>query len=131
MQFNYTSEKYNSFTEIHGITFKRKLENETAFDGIVKVYSIETSSSKLNQLLKGKFFGYFFYSSGTGIFLRMFDGKESWPNANLIFIDLENIILEKIKKTSSSWNVWTANDLGDGKYSIDISPNQSIEYHTR
>lgn len=131
MQFNYKSEKYNSFAEVNGITFKRKLENETAFDGIVKIYSIETSSDKLNQLLKGKFFGNFFYSSGKGTFLRMFDGKESWPNTNLIFIDLEDIVLVKIKKTGSSWLVWTANDLGDGKYSIDISPNQSIEYQTR
>ncbi|NRF37612.1 hypothetical protein [Pedobacter foliorum] len=131
MQLNYESEKYQPFTEINGITFKRKLENETAFDGIVKIYSIETSSSKLNQLLMGKFFGSFFFSSGKGIFLRMFDGKDSWPNTNLIFINLEDIVLEKIKKTRSSWDVWMANDLGDGKYSIDISPDQSIEYQTR
>jgi len=64
MQFNYRSEKYNTFTEINGVTFKRKLENETAFDGIVKIYSIETSSDKLNQLLKGKFFGNFSIHQG-------------------------------------------------------------------
>lgn len=128
MKFNYTFERYHSFTEINGITFTRKLQNETAFDGIIKIYSIETSSSNLNQILKGKFFGNFFYSSGKGIFLRMFDGIESWPNTNLIFINLEDMILEMIKKTDSSWNVWTANHVGEGKYSIDISPDQSIEY---
>lgn len=130
MQFNYKFEKYHPFTEINGIKFSRKLENETAFDGIVKIYSIETTSSKLKPFLQGKFFGAFFYTSTKGIFLRMFDGKESWPNTTLIFINLEDMILEKIKKTDSSWNVWTANSLGEGRYSIDISPDQSIEYQT-
>lgn len=130
MQFDYKFEKYNSFTEINGIEFSRKLENETAFDGIVKIYSIETTSSKLNTFLKEKFFGAFFYTSAKGIFLRMFDGKESWPNTTLIFINLEDMILEEIKKTDSSWSVWTANSLGKGKYTINISPDQIIEYQT-
>jgi len=128
MQFNYIFERYHSFTEINGITFKRKLKNQTAFDGIIKIYSMKTSSTKLTQMLKGKFFGNFFYSCGRGIFLRMFNGIESWPNTSLIFIDLEDMTLVTIKKTDSSWNVWTANCLGDGKYSISISPEQNIEY---
>jgi hypothetical protein len=121
MKFNYTSEKYHAFTDISGITFSRKLQNETAFDLIIKIYSMETSSINLND---------FYYSSGKGIFLRMFHSVDSWPNTSLVFINLEDMKFEIIIQTYSSWNIWTATHVGGGKYSIAISPNQSVEYQT-
>ena len=41
------------------ITIERKLEYQTAFDGIVKVYSLKSNKKELNQILKDKYFGDF------------------------------------------------------------------------
>jgi hypothetical protein len=128
MIFDYRFEQYLSWEENQNISFQRKLENETAFDGIVKIYSVKTNSDLLNKLLENKFFGDFYYASETGIFLRMFDNKESWPNTTLIFIDLKKITLTEVLKTKSSWNVWNAKDLGHSKYSIAISPTETVEF---
>jgi len=53
----YKNEPYNDWLTVHGINFKRKLENETAFDGIVKIYSIKTDNDKMNKTIHGLFFG--------------------------------------------------------------------------
>lgn len=58
----------------------------------------------------------------------MFDEVESWPNTNLIFINIDDMTLEMIKRTDSSWNVSAANHVDESKYSIGISPDQTIEY---
>ena len=92
--------------------FERKLENETAFDGVVKIYSLTSDNRKLNKLLDGKLFGDFIFPSDTGIFLRMFKSKSSWPNTKLIHIDINNYAFTEIIDTKSSWNLWTGNNLG-------------------
>jgi len=130
MKLNYTSDKYEFWVALMSTNFERKLENETAFDGIVKIYSLTSNNSKLNQLLVGKLFGDFIFPSDTGIFLRTFKNKSSWPNTKLIHIDLDNYSLDEIIDTNSSWNVWTGNNLGYGKFSINISPTEAIEYTT-
>ncbi|HTN00046.1 MAG TPA: hypothetical protein VL088_14920 [Pedobacter sp.] len=128
MIFDYRFEKYNNWQENNDITFRRKLENETAFDGIVKIYSLKTNSDKINKLLEKKFFGNFYHPTKSGVFLRQFEHKDSWPITNLIFIDLVKITSTNIIKTDSSWNVWTAANLEDEKYAIAISPDENIEY---
>jgi hypothetical protein len=128
MIFDYRFEQYNNWKEDQNILFQRKLENETAFDGIVKIYSLKTSSKQLNEILVNKFFGDFYYSTPSGVFLRMFENKDSWPNTTLVFLDFKNVSLEKILKTKSSWNVWTAKDLGKSKYLIAISPKENVEF---
>ena len=130
MIFDYTFEKYNSWQQHNNITFQRKLENETAFDGIVKIYSVKTNSEKINKLLEKKFYGNFFHPTKSGVFLREFGNKHSWPITTLVFIDLIKFTSATILKTRSSWNVWTARNLGDEKYSIAISPVENIEYQT-
>ena len=45
----YTKEPYKDWLTTHGIVFKRKLENETAVDGVVKIYSIKTDNDKINK----------------------------------------------------------------------------------
>jgi|GEM_PF-3559514 len=130
MKLNYTSEKYNIWKEINSVTFEKKLENETAFDGIVKIYSLKTNVENINQKLKGKFFGEFIFSSEKGVFLRMFENKNSWPKTTLIYVDFINFTVIEINRNNSSWNVWKGKDLGKGKYSIEISPTESIEFQT-
>ena len=130
MKLNYTSEKYEFWTALMSTNFERKLENETAFDGIVKIYSLTSNNSKLNRLLDGKLFAEFIFPSDTGIFLRTFKNKSSWPNTKLIHIDLDNYSLDEIIDTNSSWNLWTGNNLGYGKFAINISPTKIIEYTT-
>jgi len=68
MDLNYSSEKYEFWITLLLTNFERKLENETAFDGIVKIYSLTSNNKELNTLLKGKLFGDFIFPSDTGIF---------------------------------------------------------------
>lgn len=128
MLIDYRFEKYYFFANIHGIIFNRKLDNETAFDGIIKIYSLNTDSNKLNALLCNKFFGDFIYPTETGVFFRLFDHKESWPHTSLIFIDLTSMTLNEVKRTNSSWAMWFGNNQGNGMYSIAISPTENIDY---
>jgi hypothetical protein len=110
--------------------FERKLENETAFDGVVKIYSLISNNKELNILLEGKLFGDFIFPSDTGIFLRMFKSKTSWPNTKLIHVNLDKYSFDEIIDTNSSWNLWTGNNLGYGNFSINISPTEVVEYTT-
>jgi hypothetical protein len=128
MKLNYVFEKFINWKQIDSIELERKLENETAFDGIVKIYSLKSNRNELNEILKNKYFGDFFFESQNGIFLRMFDNKNSWPNTTLIYINLNNSKLTEIKKTNSSWNDWFGKDLGNGNYSIEIQPTEKIEF---
>jgi hypothetical protein len=130
MKLNYTSEKFEFWITLMSTNFKRKLENETAFDGVVKIYSLTSDKTELNKVLDGKLFGDFIFSSDTGIFLRMFKSKSSWPNTKLIHISFDNFFVDEIIDTKSSWNLWTGNNLGYGKFTINISPTEIIEYTT-
>ena len=80
--------------------------------------------------MDGKLFGDFIFPSDIGIFLRMFKSKSSWPNTKLIHINLDNYTIDEIKDTNSSWSLWTGNNLGYGKFAINISPTEAIEYTT-
>ena len=130
MKLNYTLEKYEFWVELMSTNFERKLQNETAFDGVVKIYSLTTNNHKLNSLLDGKLFGDFIYPSDKGIFLRIFKNKTSWPNTQLVHIDLDNYFLDEIIDTNSTWNLWSGNNLGFGRFEIYISPTEKIEYTT-
>ena len=130
MKTNYKSEHYYLFEEINFISFEKKLENETAFDGIVKIYSLKTNKENVNRNLIGKFFGDFFFKTENGVFLRMFENKDSWPKSTLIFLNLNSFEVKLINKNKSSWNTWSVKDLGNGKYSIEISPNEYVEFQT-
>ncbi|MCD9854877.1 hypothetical protein LUD75_09185 [Epilithonimonas sp. JDS] len=130
MKLSYFSEQYKTWKKLNFITFERKLENETAFDGIVKVYSLKCSLESICLKLNGKFFGEFNHSTESGIFLRMFATKDSWPKSTLIYIDFINSTLTEIDSNNSSWLVWKVKDLESGKYSIEISPTERIEFQT-
>jgi len=130
MKQNYSTEKYHFFSEINSVCFERKLENETAFDGIVKIYSLKTSIENIDQKLNGSFFGDFFCSTGKGVFLRKFDNKDSWPISTLIYLDLINLTVIEVDRNNSSRNIWTGKNLENGKFSIEISPTESIEFQT-
>ncbi len=84
----------------------------------------------ISQKLEGNFFGEFIYSTEKGAFLRMFDDKNSWPKTTLIYVDFINLKVTEINRNNSSWNVWKGENLGNGKYSIEISPTESIEFQT-
>ncbi|XLS27659.1 hypothetical protein ACJD0Z_10670 [Flavobacteriaceae bacterium M23B6Z8] len=131
MKLNYESEKYQVWTKADEITFERKLEFETAFDGMVKIYSLQTDNPKLNVNLTGKYFGNFIHYADNGVFLRMFKNKKSWPRTRLVFLDFVNHNLTIIKKINSSWNVWKGTDLGNGLHSIETKPDKKIEYQIK
>lgn len=60
----------------------------------------------------------------------MFDNKDSWPKTTLIYLNFINSTVTKINRNNSSWNVWKGKNLENGKYSIEISPTESIEFKT-
>lgn len=128
MKSDYSNEEYVQWKEIHGITFYRKLENETAFDGMIKIYSFYTGIKILDNLLQGEFFGDFFFESEKGLLLRKFLNKDSWPNTILVHLDLESFKLNEIFKTNSSYSDWPVINHGEGKYAINISPAKKVEY---
>ncbi len=130
MKPSYFLEQYHIWTKVNSITFERKLENETAFDGIVKIYSLKSNVENVDRKLEGKFFGEFIYPTEKGVFLRMFVNKDSWPKSTLIFVDLISSTLTEINSNDSSWLAWKVEDLESGKYSIEISPTERIEFQT-
>ena len=131
MKLNYDIEKYSEWTKAGLVTFERKLEYETAFDGVVKIYSLKTNNSNLNTNLDGKFFGDFIHYAENGVFLRMFKNKKSWPKTRLIYIDFDSYELKILKKTSSSYSHWKSTDLGNGKHTFEIRPTEKIEYQVK
>jgi hypothetical protein len=128
MKQNYDTELFKLWTDVYCITFERKLENETAFDGIVKIYSLKSNNEEINKELNGYFFGDFFYEVEYGIFLRMFENKDSWPKTSLVYLDLIDRKLVQINSNNSSWTNWKGNDLGNRRYLIKISPSENIEF---
>ncbi|RMA67690.1 hypothetical protein BXY75_0043 [Ulvibacter antarcticus] len=113
---------------VNDITFDRKLEYETAFDGVVKVYSLKTNKENLNDLLIGKYFGSFIHNAEQGVFLRMFKSKKSWPKTRLVYLNFKTEKLRVIKKTRSSYDIWKGTDLGNGRHSIEIKPTEKIKH---
>jgi len=128
MKLDYSNEEYVQWKEIHGINFYRKLENESAFDNIIKIYSFYTGIKTLDNLLQGEFFGDFFFETEKGLLLRKFINKDSWPKTILIHLDFESFKLNEIFKTNSSYREWPVVNRGSGKYTVNISPNKSIDY---
>jgi hypothetical protein len=114
-----------------GVTFKRKLENETAFDGIVKIYSLATNNDKINKTLDGFFFGNFGVATLNGILLRKFRNKDSWPETILAHLNTSTGELKDIKESKSSYENWTASKLSVGKYEIRLSPTETVEFIDR
>ena len=128
MKLSNKSEKFTEWSQAGQLTFERKLEYETAFDGIIKIYSLKTNNSTLNSTLDGNFFGDFIHYSDNGVFLRLFKNKLSWPKTRLVYIDFDNYEIKVVKKTSSSYSQWNSTDLGNGKHVFYIKPTEKIEY---
>jgi hypothetical protein len=131
MIFNYDKEIFQEWDVFNGVKFYRKLEYETAFDGIVKIYSLNTDNPQINKLLEGLFFHRFVYPTKSGLFLRQFKSKKSWPRTRLVFLNFSSIDLSIITKTKSSYDNWTVNELGAGKYLIKMSPDEKVEYEEK
>jgi hypothetical protein len=125
---DYTRETYKDWLTIHGTTFKRKLENETAFDGIVKIYSLKTDNDKINRIIDGLFFGRFGERTDNGILLRLFKNKDSWPMTSLTHLNIRDGELAVIKESKSSYETWTVIGSGHGQFQIQLSPTESIKF---
>lgn len=128
MIFDYSREIFQEWLTMHNVTFSRKSQNETAFDGVIKIYSLKTDNHKLNELLDGLYFGTFAFETDNGILLRQFQNKESWPKTMLVFLDTTNFKLTIIKKTDSSYQDWKTEELKRGNYKIHLTPKESIEF---
>ncbi len=127
MNSKYNFEIYRFWLTVSNITFDRKLEYESGFDDILKIYSLRTNNRDLNKELSEKFFGNFIYFAKNGVFLRMFKSKKSWPKTRLVYLNFVTNKLSVIKKTNSSWDVWFGKDLGNGIHAIEINPMETIE----
>jgi hypothetical protein len=125
---DYTKETYKDWLTAHGTTFKRKLENETAFDGIVKIYSIKTDNDKLNKITDGLFFGKLGEQTDNGILLRLFKNKDSWPKTSLTHLNIRDGELTVIKESKSSYETWTVINRGHGQFEIQLSPTETIKF---
>jgi hypothetical protein len=125
---DYTKETYQDWLTIHGTNFKRKLENETAFDGIVKIYSIKTDDDKINKILDGLFFGKLGEPTDNGILLRLFKNKDSWPKTSLTHLNIRDGELTVIKESKSSYETWTVIDSGHGQFQVQLSPTETIKF---
>ena len=131
MIFNFTRKDFEEWENFKGTTFLRRLEFETAFDGIVKVYSLQTDDDKINKLLKGLFFHRFAFQTQSGVLLRQFHDKKSWPKTKLVHLNLDSHNLKVIKETNSSYDTWTVDYLGEDKLLVRLSPNEQIEYENK
>jgi hypothetical protein len=123
-----TNEQPIDWLLVHGIAFKRKLENETAFDGIVKIYSIKTDNEKINRALKGLYFGDFSFITVNGILMRKFRNKDSWPKTILTHLEIQTGELKIVKETKSSYLAWSVDKQSDGKYKIRLSPTETVDF---
>lgn len=128
---DYAQERYNEWLATHGITFERKLENETAFDGLVKIYSIKTDNININKTLDGLYFGDLGVQTGSGILLRKFTNKNSWPHTILSHLNIVTGELEVIKESNSSYLEWPVINLDKGRYEIRLSPSETVEFIDR
>ena len=122
---NYSNEPFESIGLFKQITFERKLENETAFDGIVKIYSLRCDNDNITQLLDGQYFHRFLYPTKNGVLLRQFKSKTSWPRTRLVYLNIDTQELTIIEKTKSSYDSWTVIEDGTNLI-IKISPSESI-----
>ena len=127
MLLDYKHEPFHHWQTIAGINFSRKLENETAFDDVVKIYSFQTDSDKVNDVLRGLYFGEFMQTTRRGLLLRQFIGKESWPHTLLVHLDLGDNVLRTIIDTNSSYLSWPVKFNGE-KYTIYLSPDTKVEF---
>lgn len=128
---DYTQERYNEWLATKGITFKRKLENETAFDGLVKIYSIKTDNININKALDGLYFGDLGVQTGSGILLRKFASKNSWPHTVLSHLNMVTGELKAIKESESSYLEWPVSSLDNGRYEIKLSPSETVLFIDR
>ena len=128
MLSNYKNEIYKDWLTVHGIKFKRKLENETAFDGIVKIYSISSDNENINKTIQGLFFGKLAEPTESGILLRAFINKNSWPKTCLTHLNMTDNKLIFIKESKSSYDTWTVTKIGIRKYQIQLSPTETVDY---
>ncbi|MEP4531625.1 MAG: hypothetical protein ABJ004_00975 [Cyclobacteriaceae bacterium] len=124
---DYSKTTYELWSEVNGVTFERKLAYETAFDGVVKIYTLRTNNEQVNKLLEGHYFGEFGYPTSKGMLLRKFKSKTSWPKTRIVHLNLVTNELTEIKRTNSSWNIWTAKKLDELNYSVSISPTETVE----
>lgn len=126
--FDYSQEKYSEWENINSTVLSRKLQNETCFDGIVKIYSLRTNQTELNKVLENKYFGSFIHIRKDDIFLKMFKTKNSWPNTILVRLNIESCELEIIRKTNTSWESWKAEYIENGEYKFELQPTEIIIY---
>jgi hypothetical protein len=126
--FNYRKEKYNNLITLQGIKFYKKLENEVAYDGIIKIYSFKSSDDKINTLLNKVYFGDFIYQTSNGILLRLFKSRISWSKTSLVHLNIEKKQLKVIKEIKSSYDIWTVNRLTNNAYVIEVAPNEVVDF---
>ncbi|XOV94264.1 MAG: hypothetical protein ACFHWX_06070 [Bacteroidota bacterium] len=122
---------FEKWFEMNDISFERKLADETAFDGVVKIYELKTNNPRTNELLAGQYFGDFRFLTENGVLLRKFNSKTSWPKTQIVHLNLDRHQLMGLKQTDSSWNVWTAEKISDKRYAVSISPEEKVDLFIR
>ena len=125
---DYKNETYKDWITVHGIDFKRKLENETAFDGIVKIYSFKADNDYIDKTIHGLFFGNLAELTEDGILLRLFKSKDSWPKTSLTHLNIPENKLIVVTESISSYDTWTVTKTGTRRYQNRLSPTETVDY---
>jgi hypothetical protein len=129
---NYSIVKDNEWTScgsVNGQVIERNIIAETGFDDIIKFYRLRTTDKQIDRLLAGKVFGEFIYETNYGLFLRQFNNPGDWPTSYLVFIDKSDNSYRKLKKSKSSWLIWTYEYINDKDFNIITEPADT--YTTR
>ena len=114
------------WADFHGFHFEREVVYETAFDNIVKVYSLKTDDAKLNDLLQDKYFHDFSFPTKRGVLLRQYVSKTSWPATKLVHLDLLKFKIKIVQKTKSSYNRWEAASKSSDLIEVHLSPEEIV-----
>ncbi|PJC61812.1 MAG: hypothetical protein CO022_07820 [Flavobacteriales bacterium CG_4_9_14_0_2_um_filter_32_27] len=101
-----------------GHKIERKIIAETGFDGFIKFFHLRTADKKINDLLRDKIFGDFYWEKDYGIFLRQFDTPDEWPISYLVFIDTKDFSFQRLKKVNSSFAEWKYEGINDTDFNI-------------
>jgi hypothetical protein len=131
MRFDDSKEIFQLWGEYNEIILFRKLEYETAFDGTIKVYSVQTNNERINKVISGLYFHDFIFQTKNGFLLRQFKSKRSWPKTKLVHLKLDTADIQLIKKTNSTYDIWTVKELKKDNYLISISPDEYIKFESK
>lgn len=123
---NLSHDRYIHWFDHYSIRFERSLADEIGFDGIIKILNLKSNDNDVNGLLQGLFFFDFYCNIYNGVFLREFPRINSWPNTNLIYLNLETKKIQRLFSSKSSYLEWTIKQIDGLNYELNTQMEKQI-----